>query len=540
MKTSNQMKVRIGYRYEGILPKRCHSVEVKGKSVKNVLDEILPDLSPAEPTLIKAQTGTGKTTACIEILIPFVRERGKNILFVLNRTSVKEEIKYKYLKVIHNDDLKKFTSFGLEEKIVFGDVGFINYQKLSSFLYNPEYKAWRENLGVVVFDEAHFFTADSLFNEDCERILKYATTSFCKAIRIYLTATDGDVLHPLVNAEMNNYRSLTPLPLGGRYLNRYVFSENYSRYQLDFFDGISDLLKKIEESGCEKWIVFVSSKEKGKELLESLPNISQYLDADSKNSDEWFSLIKSQKFEKRILVTTSVLDCGANIVDDEVKNIAVFTDNKTNLLQCMGRKRLKTGEKVKLWVCEVSQQHINCRIQEYQSLLRWFERYDKYYEYKASEFKRDVWNAQDNIRKNLFSFSNSEIYPKDTARFYLERQVYMLSQMLAQGNSFKKTVASWLGKELKSNEKWTKLEDFCKSNSLKAIFEEDFNMFRNLIVEAYKETGYKESQPSRNGTMQVNALNSRLAELEVPFKIQKINLEDLSSEKNCWMIFDNK
>ena len=516
------------------------SITVENQSVREKLEEILPDLTAAEAIVLKAPTGSGKSTACMEVLIRLAKEIEVNILFVTNRTGVKEALKRKYLKGIQSVELKKLTPLGLEEKIIFGNVGFINYQKLSSFIFNSKHDEWRENLGFVIFDECHFFTADSLFNEDCERILKYATSYFCKAIRIYLTATDEDVLAPLVDAEINNYFSLSCSVLGRRMLTRYTFPADYSRYQLNFFDETEDLIKKITESSEQKWLIFVSNKEKGRDLLNALSdNIVEYIDADSKGSEAWLNLITNERFEKQVLITTSVLDCGMNIHDDDVKNIVIFTENKTNFIQCIGRKRLKPKEKVNLWVHNLKSKHITSKIHQYEVLLKWFQQYDEcIYDDRMAKLKRELWNAEDIVRKKLFTFKHDKIYPKDTARFYLQRQVYTLSKMLEDSNSFQKTVASWLGKELDFDKNRKNLQDFCNKNSLKAIFNEDFDKFRNLVVAAYKEAGFKEAQTSRNGTMQTNALNTRLQELQIPFKIQKNSFDNMPEQKDYWIIFE--
>ena len=117
-------------------------------------------------------------------------------------------------------------------------------------------------------------------------------------------------------------------------------------------------------------------------------------------------------------------------------------------------------------------------------------------------------------------------------------EVYTLSKMLEDGNNFKKTVASWLGKEYDFDKNRKNLEDFCTANLIRGITKEKFDEFRNLVVAAYKEAGFKEAQASRNGSMQANALNKRLQEMEIPFIIHKINFDDTSGNKSIdyWII----
>ena len=46
----------------------------------------------------------------------------------------------------------------------------------------------------------------------------------------------------------------------------------------------------------------------------------------------------------------AVLDCGVNISDPQLKNIAVMTDNEVSFLQMIGRKRTQDKEKINIWV----------------------------------------------------------------------------------------------------------------------------------------------------------------------------------------------
>lgn len=118
------------------------------------------------------------------------------------------------------------------------------------------------------------------------------------------------------------------------------------------------------------------------------------------------------------------------------------------------------------------------KIDQYKTLLKWFQKYDECtYDDRMAKLKRELWNAEDIVRKNLFEFKHDKIYPKDTARFYLQRQVYTLSKMLEDGNNFKKNVASWLGKEYDFDKNRKNLEDFCTANLIRGITKEKFDEF---------------------------------------------------------------
>ena len=56
-----------------------------------------------------------------------------------------------------------------------------------------------------------------------------------------------------------------------------------------------------------------------------------------------------------------MLDNGVNIKDDELRNLIIITDTKTEFIQMLGRKR-DDGEKVQLYLYSQSKAHFNRRI----------------------------------------------------------------------------------------------------------------------------------------------------------------------------------
>lgn len=205
-------------------------------------------------------------------------------------------------------------------------------------------------------DEVHFFTSDCLFNEFCGGILNIIPRHFKNYIRIYMTATSSEVLSPLAEAEKKNYHDYNSMLYyqSERAIIRYVFPRNFESYNLYFFKDYEELKELVKQFKNQKWMIFVDNKGEGKTLLEEFKDEAEYLDADSKNTKTWKSIVNHEKFERWILITTPVLDCGANICDSDLKNMAVITDNKASLLQMIGRKRLDTNEKINIWVQDIN------------------------------------------------------------------------------------------------------------------------------------------------------------------------------------------
>ena len=88
----------------------------------------------------------------------------------------------------------------------------------------------------------------------------------------------------------------------------------------------------------------------------------------------WNRIVCEKKFQSQVLVTTSALDVGIDILDPAVQNIAIMADNRTALLQMAGRRRIQGEELVNLWVCDLSKAALSSRYRGYTAQLRWFER----------------------------------------------------------------------------------------------------------------------------------------------------------------------
>lgn len=72
-------------------------------------------------------------------------------------------------------------------------------------------------------------------------------------------------------------------------------------------------------------------------------------------------LVDNQRFNQRILISTSVPDCGVNIIDKDVNNIVIACDDESDFIQMLGRKRVDYDEKVNLYIKFFGFKTINSR-----------------------------------------------------------------------------------------------------------------------------------------------------------------------------------
>ena len=355
------MNVRIASEYDDPLkPKGYRTFRCDTDSIKEALEEEVPYWRYWKAILIDAPPGRGKTSFVYEVLIPLAIKMNRHVLLVANRNALSLQMKLDVLELIGSPLRDRLTDLGIRETDIFGSVGIVSYHSLPRFLNDPENEDWLDNVEYVVADECHFFTSDSSFNDLTEWHLKLITKHFKRAIRVYMTGTSWDVLRPIADAEMAiKYDKERACKVHlDREIIRYHWEQDHSHVDLRFFRDLEEIKQLILGNPNEKYMIFVDSRDSGRALADALgKDRATYLDAESKGTKEMTKLLKEQTFDRQVLVTTKVLDCGINLWDNRLRHIVTVTDDRVSMLQMLGRKRRKPGERVNLYVCDMESEH---------------------------------------------------------------------------------------------------------------------------------------------------------------------------------------
>ena len=166
--------------------------------------------------------------------------------------------------------------------------------------------------------------------------------------------------------------------------------------------------KEKTEKLAEKWMVFVPSKRIGEELRRTIGDeYATLVTASAKKKtetkdkaikdaeDAYIEIYEKDRFSKKVLICTSVLDNGINIADDAVKNIAVLVFDKVSFLQMLGRKRIKEGEQINLYIQEHNRSAVNYKLNGPEGIDKSLWRIAKYSDHKQ-EIVDDIF-ARDRI-----------------------------------------------------------------------------------------------------------------------------------------------
>lgn len=284
-------------------------------------------------TLI-AGTGSGKSSFIKNELYSYAKIVNKKILILIHRSNCKEQF------------IKEINSI-LKDNIITIDT----YQRLE---YNFFHNKKNINLSLydyIVCDEFHYFLSDSKFNENTgislELILGQAN-----AVKIFMSAT-GEKMKRYIKEYMKLETKDYKLPI------KYDFIR-----KLEFFHKDEMLYRLIEQfiDKGEKAIFFMDSAKMAYKIYEKYKD--NCLFNCSKDNKEYYkkvdkvairNMLTEAKFHKTILITTTCMDAGVNIIDRKVKNIVVSVKDIETLIQCIGRKRLQDeNDKINLYIRSIT------------------------------------------------------------------------------------------------------------------------------------------------------------------------------------------
>ena len=309
--------------------------------VSDLIGDDYTTWQPKDKILISTQTGSGKTSFMIRVLLPYAVRHNKYIAYICNRKTLRDQAEAIIETQIHDfySDDPEFAEKCISKMIIrtyqscekgneFPDFksGFNEYENTFNF-YGTQ------NIMYYVFDEAHYFVQDALFNSSTNY---WYNKSFDNGITVFLTATpeplliflhrrlfDANVASNFRNAlikyrkqkkeantdqidqtvafEPDDYSSFSPeyeneeyYPEGDVESSPYQIYFNliekalndtsqlkiygdsfnktdYSYLNSYYFEEYNDLLDIIKHASSKnKWVVFVDSEREGENLFNKL------------------------------------------------------------------------------------------------------------------------------------------------------------------------------------------------------------------------------------------------------------------------------
>ncbi len=327
------------------------------KYISDVIKTDYENWSQNQVVFISAPTGSGKTTFVLKNLIEYAVSKQQKILYLVNRSILKEHIQ----KKINLDVMRKLRSKKLIDlnDSVNNIIEVELYQTIElKYKDNPQYlNGENSKFDYIIADECHYFFADSTFNTYTQLSYEWIINQK-NSILIFMSATIDriekkictDICHEIEGEKemhFSIYNENDPDKKCDirRMAKKYSAECDYSYLNWNVLENTEDITQHIESEG-RKWLIFVDSIKKGQEidrLLNDAEIDSKFIDAKSRNCDELSetvnSIVKLEKYEQQVIVATSVMDNGISIKDMELRNIIIMADVPEEFIQMLGRKR---------------------------------------------------------------------------------------------------------------------------------------------------------------------------------------------------------
>ena len=289
---------------------------------------------PGDIITIQARPGSGKSHFIKNGLYRYAKEHGKRILFLIHRRNTARQFELEIARDKKGDTIDVQLYQFLETKLLHD-----REVNLSKYSY-------------IVSDESHYFVSDAAFNTATDLALGKILAQN-NAIRIFMSGTINDFkdyLNSQVSTSTTDY-----------YLN-----DGYNHiHSLTFFNDV-DLMDEIAKSTIEKGkkaIFFIHSAEGAYTFYKRFKQFSvfncSYSNSYHKFVDEKLieEILINERFETPLLITTSTMDAGLNLVDPEIEKIVVDIRDPDVIYQAVGRKRPQSADDtVDLYIHNVGNQ----------------------------------------------------------------------------------------------------------------------------------------------------------------------------------------
>lgn len=507
-----------------------------------------PPGSPRNVYLLKAPTGSGKTTFFIKDLVPEARRRRQQVLLIVNRSVLTEQLINIYLKEL--GILPGAIEFPQEGIYPLGDLVVCSYQYMARRLQGkdtPNIKIGpfeAKEYAFVVCDECHYFIADSVFTTDSAPLVNLPKV-FAQSVRIYASATMSPVRNVILKmeqvvdlAENFPYWEISP---GFRYARNNMISQIYSNYngllqRAPFFevmgaepdysylhprilaDGQSlwdDVIEQYEAHSLRKAVVFVDSKKHGKDCKEKLNShgisaafiVSESTSSRSYSMDELDKKVLEEiktknRFESvSVLIATSVLDNGTNLIDKDITHLYISGTEYMAAVQQAGRVRMyEEGQTLELVIPRRAKSYFSSRISQWnrqENLL------DKWLDADAKTREDMFWNGELEFLRTKFSYNESS-HPKNSIFTFASLNYYRsdardtLRRLEGSPDGYVKKALCWFGFNLSDavdeslccqSDAIEQLQTFLEETASKPLNKESWANFRKKFRSLHEAAG---------------------------------------------------
>lgn len=323
--------------------KKDKEQKIEKRFVSDEIGEKYKEWKNRNIIFITSPTGSGKSYFILHIFLKWAIKNNMRILYLVNRRILKMQLEEELENV--EEELCRESSDWKVKCTLNEYINIKTYQSIEKEIKGKEPKNllyYLDFFSCVIYDECHYFYADSNFNTNTELSYSVLRKVFDNKLQIYVSATPEEMIEEVdkfVKEEQResegkmSYEQIFVCPPNER-KREYSISADYGYISLEIFENIEDLAHLIKRNGSDKkdkWLIFVDSIERGKDLRKRLltKNDSEeekkiinekdviFLDAkydENDDSKESVNEIVNEEFSSRkVVISTAVMDNGVTI-----------------------------------------------------------------------------------------------------------------------------------------------------------------------------------------------------------------------------------
>lgn len=466
--------------------------------------------------IIKAPTGSGKSYFVKNSIYKVAKQNNKKILFLIHRSNCKNQFEMEIAESGSDDviDIKTYQILEARKHKYKKNFDFSSYQ-------------------YIVCDEFHYFMGDAAFNKTTDislnMILKQTHTT-----RIFMSAT-GD----FVKEYINKVKKIKSIDYELNITYEYISS-------LKFFNKDESMELFMEEAikNKDKAIFFIQSAKKAYELYFKYKDYCLFNCSKSNESgfykyvdnNKITEMLKNERFEEQILITTSCLDAGVNIIDTDLKHIVVDIEDIGSLIQCIGRKRIQSKDDTfHLYVKGISNKQLGGKITNLNNRIKMADYLDEHTVKEYIEKYSRTYDANNIVYDDVVEEADKGTKViNELMYFKCKNDLKIINMMLKRYGDFGyyKYIATTLGFFDKDYGRYTYqiIEEDFKNTQLERYLDKlkGKALWKDAQDELIQFIGLKDKKYRLQTS--VNQLNSYLESNEIPYKI--ISKEDRRKLKN--------
>lgn len=516
--------------------------------VSDVIYNDIGSWEPCDSIFIQAGTGTGKTTFILEKLLFYAKNEGERILFLSNRTLLKEQIK---AKVASMQGITGEALSQLENINQFDGITVMSYQTLqerhnANTLNISRYK-------YLVCDEIHYIIEDSAFNPNIAHFID--VLKGYNNICIFMSATMQGIMKVIEDirhedriirdtySKESEYlekwkieRPVTTACLGlYSHIWSYRIPSEKQGVNVKYFTDYAEIYDETQKGDQEKkWLIFVSNKDKARKLQNMIGNDAVLISAEERGV-VFQEILENQKFTARVLITTKVLDNGITIKDTNLSHIVIDTISEREFVQMLGRKRfIDEDDKVDLYIPRKNLKEFNGY---YHKMRHEYSFIKLNYNMDALMYLMMKGDQDSTIIKKYYYYSNKKhvLILNSLAEMYLCEQIqflkYIIESMEADSDAFLKEQLKWIGKEDTFSERASityqnilsdtdELIEYLNQNCNKELEEEKKQKLQNMVKGIYRKQEINKVKKSRD--VGRSKINTFFEENEISYRLDSV------------------